>query len=213
MQQKFWHNKTSNTLGILEIQLLCTCTTNAGLTRVRLRECISENIDMQICPNTPIVTFGLSKFQFIYIYSNSLCIKINYFTFEVGFGYMGILYIRPLHFPNKEKSFCTKPIFLFKSNTMLQTNILDVDDLFCTLDTLVGVHVVAVMLQTKEPVLGTGKTDHSKNSNSSTQHSSTGKTRTLADTEQLDHRVFRLTPTVSIILRPTPSRKQVRVYR
>lgn len=34
---------------------------------------------------------------------------------------------------------------------MLQTNILDVDDLFCTLDTLVGVHVVAVMLQTKEP--------------------------------------------------------------
>lgn len=99
---------------------------------------------------------------------------------------MGILYIRPLHFPNKEKSFCTKPIFLFKSNTMLQTNILDVDDLFCTLDTLVGVHVVAVMLQTKEPVLGTGKTDHSKNSNSSTQHSSTGKTRTPADTEQLD---------------------------
>lgn len=96
---------------------------------------------------------------------------------------------------------------------MLQTNILDVDDLFCTLDTLVGVHVVAVMLQTKEPVLGTGKTDHSKNSNSSTQHSSTGKTRTPADTEQLDHRVFRLTPTVSIILRPTPSRKQVRVYR
>lgn len=126
---------------------------------------------------------------------------------------MGILYIRPLHFPNKEKSFCTKPIFLFKSNTMLQTNILDIDDLFCTLDTLVGVHVVAVMLQTKEPVLGTGKTDHSKNSNSSTQHSSTGKTRTPADTEQLDHRVFRLTPTVSIILRPTPSRKQVRVYR
>lgn len=122
---------------------------------------------------------------------------------------MGILYIRPLHFPNKEKCFCTKPIFLFKSNTMLQTNILDVDDLFCTLDTLVGVHVVAVMLQTKEPVLGTGKTDHSKNSNSS----STGKTRTPADTEQLDHRVFRLTPTVSIILRPTPSRKQVRVYR
>lgn len=97
---------------------------------------------------------------------------------------------------------------------MLQTkSITDVDDLFCTLDTLVGVHVVAVMLQTKEPVLGTGKTDHSKNSNSSTQHSSTGKTRTLADTEQLDHRVFRLTPTVSIILRPTPSRKQVRVYR
>lgn len=126
---------------------------------------------------------------------------------------MGILYIRPLHFPNKEKSFCTKPIFLFKSNTMLQTNILDIDDLFCTLDTLVGVHVVAMMLQTKEPVLGTGKTDHSKNSNSSTQHSSTGKTRTPADTEQLDHRVFRLTPTVSIIFRPTPSRKQVRVYR
>lgn len=63
---------------------------------------------------------------------------------------MGILYIRPLHFPNKEKSFCTKPIFLFKSNTMLQKNILNVDDLFCTLDTLVGEHVVAVMLQTKE---------------------------------------------------------------
>lgn len=121
MQQKFWHNKTSNTVGILKIQLLCTCTTNAGLTRVRLRECISENIDMQICPNTPIVTFGLSKFQFIYIYSNSLCIKINYFTFEVGFGYMGILYIRPLHFPYKEKCFCIKPFFLFKSNTVLQT--------------------------------------------------------------------------------------------
>lgn len=82
-----------------------TCSTE----RVYLKTCI----DMQICPNTPIVTFGLSKFQFIYIYSNSLCIKINYFTFEVGFGYMGILYIRPLHFPNKEKSFCTKPIFLF----------------------------------------------------------------------------------------------------
>lgn len=163
--------------------------------------------------NTPIVTFGLSKFQFIYIYSNSLCIKINYFTFEVGFGYMGILYIRPLHFPNKEKSFCTKPIFLFKSNTMLQTKYS-----WCWRSVLYTGYfgrctVVAVMLQTKEPVLGTGKTDHSKNSNSSTQHSSTGKTRTLADTEQLDHRVFRLTPTVSIILRPTPSRKQVRVYR
>lgn len=116
---------------------------------------------------------------------------------------MGILYIRPLHFPNKEKSFCTKPIFLFKSNTMLQTKYS-----WCWRSVLYTGYfgrctVVAVMLQTKEPVLGTGKTDHSKNSNSSTQHSSTGKTRTLADTEQLDHRVFRLTPTVSIILRPT----------
>lgn len=125
---------------------------------------------------------------------------------------MYIVY-KTIAFSKQRKKFLYKTHFLFKSNTMLQTNILDIDDLFCTLDTLVGVHVVAVMLQTKEPVLGTGKTDHSKNSNSSTQHSSTGKTRTLADTEQLDHRVFRLTPTVSIILRPTPSRKQVRVYR
>lgn len=126
---------------------------------------------------------------------------------------MGILYIRPLQFPNKEKCFCTKPIFFVQIEHYVAKKYS-----WCWRSVLYTGYfgrctVVAVMLQTKEPVLGTGKTDHSKNSNSSTQRSSTGKTRRPADTEQLDHRVFRLTPTVSIILRPTPSRKQVRVYR
>lgn len=103
--------------------------------------------------------------------------------------------------------------FLFKSNTILQTNILNINNLFYTLNTLINIHIITIILQTKKPILNTKKTNHSKNNNNSTQHSNTKKTHTPTNTKQLNHHIFKLTPTISIILKPTPNQKQIKIYQ